>query len=162
MTVSSHLTPEPERRLWLVLEHVRAEAERAERTLAALALLCGVEGACVPGHARIAPAAAAAACVLSLLPTGRKPRRWPLMDPPAGKPNIDDSLVSYHDLPKYAFGDLVLKLDRYLGGGVSSTPYYEDIVAEIGFAARRAARRRRLLWACGALVVLAQAALAFR
>jgi len=159
MSVSSHLTPEPERRLWLILEHVRGEAERADWKLAALALLCAVEAAAVPPPARAASAAAAAAAVLALLPSSRKPRRWPALDPAPARPNADDSMISYLDIPKYALGELVLKLDRYLGGGVSTTPYYEDLVAEIGLQARVASRKRRLLWLCGALAALAQVAL---
>lgn len=159
MSVSSHLTPEPERRLWLILEHLRAEAESADWKLAALALVCAVETAAAPPAARALLAATVAACLLSLLPAARKPKRLPWLDPPPGRPGIDDSLISSADLTKYALGELVLKLDRYLGGGITATQYYEDLVAEIGLQARRSARRRRLLTACGALAALAQVVL---
>lgn len=158
MSVSSHLSPEPERRLWLILEMVRGEADRAEWLLAALAAICALEAFAVPA-ARTFVTAAGAFSVLSLLPVPRKPRRVPFLDPELSRPGVDDSLVSFHDIAKYALGDLILKLDRYLGGGVTNTQYYEDIVAEIVHESRRAARKRRLFGAACFLTALAQLAL---
>jgi hypothetical protein len=140
MSVSSHLTPEPERRLWLILEEVRGEAELLR----------------APEPARAPLALSAAAGVLALLPFSRKPRCVPLLDPKPARASADDRLISPRDLIKYAYGELVLKLDRYLGGGVSATPYYEDIVAEIGHNARRAARKRRVLKLAALLAALGQ------
>ncbi|MDE2489850.1 MAG: hypothetical protein KGM24_03330 [Elusimicrobia bacterium] len=156
MSVSSHLTPEPERRLWLILEGVRDEAERAEWKCAALAALCAVELARAPEPARALLALSAAAGVLALLPFPHKPRRVPLLDPAPARASGDDRLISPHDAIKYAYGELVLKLDRYLGGGVSTTPYYEDLVAEIALNARRAARKRRVLALVAVLTALGQ------
>ncbi len=48
MSVSAHLTPEPERRLWLMLENARHEAEGAERKAAALAAFAAAELAFLP------------------------------------------------------------------------------------------------------------------
>lgn len=164
MSVSSHLTPEPERRLWLILEKVREEAERAQWKAAALGGLSALElalgGAPFPGAARAALAAAAALGALALLPDARKGRRLPLLDPTIGRQTVDDSLISVEDIPKYAYGELVLKLDRYLGGGVTSHQYYEDIIADIGRQARRAGRARRLLAVGAAFSIAAHLALA--
>lgn len=160
MSVSSHLSPEPERRLWLIHEHLRGEAERCDWKLAALAALCALEAAAAPAPARAALAAVVAVALLSLLPGARKARPLPFIDPEPGRHSVDDSLLSADDLTKYAVGDLILKLDRYLGGGITATPYYEDLVAEIARAARRAARQRRLLTAAAVLAAAAQVLLA--
>jgi len=52
--------------------------------------------------------------------------------------------------------ELVNIMDRYLGGGVTATPYYDDIVGQIVLTARRITRKVRALAAAGALAVLAQ------
>lgn len=162
MSVSSHLTPEPERRLWLILEQVRGEAERAEWKLAALAALAAAEihlGAAASAG-RFFLGLVIVAGILAFLPSPHKAKRLPLLDPPFQRPSIEDSLISIHDIPKYSYGELVLKLDRYLGGGITATQYYEDIIAEIGAEARRAARKRRLLFAVAGVFAFVQAAIA--
>jgi hypothetical protein len=153
VSVSSHLSPEPERRLWLLLESLRGEARDAEWKLLALAAVAAVQAALGP---RGAAGWVAALGALAVLPWAGTARALPGLDSKPGRHGIDDSFLRADDLAKYAAGELVLKLDRYFGGGVTATPYYEDLVAEIAVAARAARRRRRLLWALGALFAAAQ------
>lgn len=170
MSVSAHLTPEPERRLWLILEHARHEAESAERKTGALAAFAAVEFALAAAPATgalaalagLALAAAVPVGVAALLPASRSGRRLPLIDPPLGRPVVSDNLVAVEDIAKHAHGELINRLDKYLGGGITATPYYEDLVVLISAHARAAARKRRLLAAQVALVGAAQLLLLLR
>jgi hypothetical protein len=168
MSVSSHLTPEPERRLWAVLDFLRAEAARADWRLLALTgfsaaelLLLRQAGA----HGWLAWAgmcALPAATVFGLFafaPLARLPGPLAFFEPGKGRQTIDDSFITADDVAKYAHGELVLKMDRYLGGGITATQYHEDLVREIGTNARLAARKRRLLLIQCALVGAGQLAL---
>lgn len=168
MSVSSHLTPEPERRLWAVLDHMRAEAARSDWRLLALtafaaleALSLGSQG--VFGFAgRVGQLALGAGVLFGLVafaPLDRMPRALSLLEPARGRQTVDDSFITAEDLVKYAHGELVLKMDRYLGGGITNTQYHEDLVREIGANARLAARKRRLLLIQVGLVAAGQLAL---
>ncbi len=164
MSVSSHLTPEPERRLWLILEYMRGAVARAEDQIAALAALVVAEliylkvaGPAGPivGLSILLLALALPLAVFSYAPFARLPAWLSFIEPPKEKPAGADNLVSEQDLAKYSHLELINKLDRYLGGGITATQYYEDLVGEIVAAARIAARKRRLL---GWLLMLAGAA----
>lgn len=146
-SVSSHLTPEPERRLWLILEDTRRVGALADVKIAALIALSAAELAAMRPLGLGALVALWAALPLGLFAFSsleRLPGLLSFLDP-SGKPHVDDNLVSVEDLAKYSHGELVHRFDKYLGGGITATQYHEDIVGQIVAAARVAARKRRLL-----------------
>ena len=166
MSVSSHLTPEPERRLWVILEEQRSAARWSDARVWALGLLAAPQLAMLGGRGGGLAAAAVALLLAALLvaafslsPLAEAPSRLPVLEPALGKGAPGDALIVAEDIAKYAHSELVLKLDRYLGGGVSSTQYYEDIVALILLASRTAVRKQRLLVAAGTLFGLAEVCL---
>ena len=157
MSVSSHLTPEPERRLWLILESARHAAEFNDLKIAGLTAFAAAEFFLVQSPpARLALAAAALLGVFAFSPLSGKPRWHPFHTGPADKPRSADNLVSVDDLAKYSHGELIARLDWYLGGGITATQYYEDIVGQIVISARLAARKGRLFRVCCVLAGLAQ------
>jgi len=151
MSVSAHLTPEPERRLWLILESMRKAVDDADLRIGALTALAAAELACLHASGRpLTPASAPLAAALlagvgSLVPLERLPRSISFLDYAGKKPRADDNLVLPEDLVKYSHGDLIFRYDKYLGGGITATPYYEDLVGRILENARLAARKQRLL-----------------
>ncbi len=169
MSVSAHLTPEPERRLWTLVEAARETAARRTRAAAALGGLASLElaaAALAPhrGAALRAASLAAAACAVSaacaLAAREASAARLPILDAAPGPTSANDDLLSVRDVSRYTRAELVHRLDRYLGGGVTSTPYYEDIIGRLSRAATAAERARRLLAACAALFSAAQVLLA--
>jgi len=157
MSVSSHLTPEPERRLWLILESARHAAESADLKIGALTVFAAAEFFFLNlPPARLALAAAVGIGVFAFSPISGKPRWHPFHTGPGDKPRSADNLVSVDDLAKYSHGELIARLDWYLGGGITATQYYEDIVGQIVIAARLATRKGRLFRFCCVLVGLAQ------
>ncbi len=168
MSVSSHLTPEPERRLWAILDFLRASVATADWQLLALSVLAvletlllrqsGPSGFCgwLGSHALVL---AAPFGLLGFSPLVRFPDWLGFLEPKRGRQSVDDSFITAEDLQKYAHGELILKMDRYLGGGITATQYHEDLVAEIGVQARLSARKRRLLLIQCALVCAGQLAL---
>jgi hypothetical protein len=167
MSVSAHLTPEPERRLWLILESMRAAVESADWRVAGLTAFAALELAMVkfafPGarFASVALAAALPVGIVAFAPLTRLPKWLAFLDPSHDRVRSDDSFIVAEDLIKYSHGELIFKLDKYLGGGITATPYYEDVVGEILSNAKTAVRKRRLLRAACALVGAAQLALLF-
>lgn len=161
MSVSAHLTPEPERRLWLILESMRREVDAADLRVGGLTAFAAAELACarllLPGGPLEVAAMAALSAALPLgvfafAPLRRLPGWLQLLEPPRAKPRIEDNLITVDDLAKYSHGDLIFKLDKYLGGGITATPYYEDVVGQIVESARVAWRKQRLLrWECAAV-----------
>ena len=165
MSISTHLTPEPERRLWLISEQMRLSCERADWKLFALTAFAAAQLAFVRSLGDAGPSALlalAALCaalplgVFAFSPMAGKPRWLPLLDPPRDRPSAGDHLIVAEDVVKYGQTELVNRLDKYLGGGITATPYYEDVVAGILVAARIAARKRRLLRGACLLVGAAQ------
>lgn len=158
VSVSAHLTPEPERRLWLILESMRHEVDSADLRIAALTAFAAAElylfRLMLPGGAAALFAYTALTAVLPLgvfafAPLRRLPSWLRFLEPHRDKMRADDSLITVDDLVKYSHGDLIFRLDKYLGGGITATPYYEDIVGQIVENARVAWRKRRLLrWSC--------------
>lgn len=161
MSVSSHLTPEPERRLWLILENIRHEVERAEGKILAVTFLAAVEVAFIKGAMGPLLGAALVAGVYALTPWAKRGKGLSWLDGAPAKQRGDDSLIAPADIVKYAHGELILKLDKYLGGGITATQYYEDIVGSILSEARLAVRKERLLRAVCVLVLLGQVVLAW-
>jgi hypothetical protein len=161
MSVSSHLSPEPERRLWIILENMRQAVESTELKLGGLMLLAAAE------LAFLGPWWGARAClglclplgVLGLSPLSRAVEWVPWIEPAAAKPALADSLLVPEDLLKYTLSELILKLDKYLGGGITATPYYEDLVTQILLRARAAARKQRVFRVVCALAGAGQLAL---
>lgn len=169
MSVSSHLTPEPERRLWAVLDFLRAEAARADWRLLALTVFSAAELLLLKQAGAygffawfgvLALAAAVAFGLFAFAPLPRLPEALSFLEPGKGRQTVDDSFITADDVAKYAHGELVLKMDRYLGGGITNTQYHEDLVREIGVNGRLAARKRRFLLIECALVAAGQLALA--
>jgi len=162
MSVSAHLTPEPERRLWLILESMRHEVDSADARIGALTIFAVAELA-IFREAHFA----VALFLTTVLPLGlfafaplrRLPKWLQFLEPHRDKIRPDDSLILVDDLVKYSHGDLIFRLDKYLGGGITATPYYEDIVGQIVENARVAWRKQRLLRAGCVLAGLAQAGL---
>lgn len=151
MSVSAHLTPEPERRLWLILESMRHEVDSADVRIAGLTVFAAAELALlrVPVLSFAALTVALPLGVFAFTPFRRLPPWLQFLEPRREKMRAEDSLITVDDLVKYSHGDLIFKLDKYLGGGITATPYYEDVVGQIVENARVAWRKQRLLrWAC--------------
>ncbi len=156
MSVSAHLTPEPERRLWLILESMRHAVDSADLRIGAITAFAAAELAFLrirmpadgPGFLTMAALTAALPLgVFAFTPMKRLPKWLRFLEPRHGKMSAEDSLISVDDLVKYSHGDLIFRLDKYLGGGITATPYYEDIVGQIVENARVAARKQRLFLA---------------
>lgn len=165
MSVSAHLTPEPERRLWLILESMRHEVDWADMRIGALTGFAVVELAFIKILLPVGPpgflALVSLTCALPLgvfafTPLKRLPKWLQIFEPHHGKMRADDSLISVDDLVKYSHGDLIFRLDKYLGGGITATPYYEDIIGQIVENARSAARKQRLFRAACVVVGVGQ------
>jgi len=168
MSVSAHLTPEPERRLWLILESMRHEADGADMRIAALTAFAAAELAFIkillpvewPGFlALLSLTSALPLGVFAFAPLKRLPPWLQFLEPRRGKMKAEDSLVSVDDLVKYSQGDLIFRLDKYLGGGITATPYYEDLIGQIVEHARCAGRKQRLLRAACVVVGAGQVGL---
>ena len=165
MSISTHLSPEPERRLWIILESMRLSVEWADRRTGALTAFAAAELAFVTLAVPSGPAGfLALVCLAAALPLGvfafsplsGKPQWLPFLEPSKDKHSVDDSLVSADDLAKYSHSELVHRLDKYLGGGITATQYHEDIVGQIVINARVATRKQRLFRMACVLVGLAQ------
>lgn len=158
VSVSAHLSPEPERRLWIIHESLRQAVDGYDSRIAALAALCAVEAALLrsPSMACLAGLGFAA-----LTPVSRLPKTLAYLEEGRRKPRADDNLLLPEDLTKYSHGELIFRLDKYLGGGITATPYYEDLVGRILEHAHQASRKKRLLAAMCALAALGQLGLAY-
>ncbi|HEX4047382.1 MAG TPA: hypothetical protein VH309_06085 [Elusimicrobiota bacterium] len=165
MSISAHLTPEPERRLTLILENMRAAGDRADLKIGALTAFAAAEltftKILAPAGALgfltvVSLAAALPLGVFAFAPLARLPKLLSFLDEEKHKTSVNDCLLAVEDLAKYTQTELVNRLDRYLGGGITATPYYEDIVGQIVASASVAARKRRLFRASCALVGFAQ------
>lgn len=165
MSVSSHLTPQPEQRLWIILESARHAVEWNDRKIAALTAFAMAEAAFLklstpaglPGLLALGMLSGALPLgVFAFSPLSGKPRWLPFQTPAPHKPSAADSLINVDDLKKYTHGELIARLDWYLGGGITATQYYEDLVGQIVVNARLAARKQSLLWISCLLVGAAQ------
>lgn len=162
MSVSAHLTPEPERRLWLIFESMRHAVEWTELKIGALTVFAAAELSFFRITAAENPLAFAALTialplgVFAFAPLNRLPKWLAFLEPPKHKPSASDCLISPDDLAKYSHGDLIFRLDKYLGGGITATAYYEDIVGQIAEHAHVAARKQRLFRIACALVGFGQ------
>ncbi len=146
MSVSSHLTPDPERRLRVMHENIYNSLNRADRKLGTITFFAAVQMAVVRF---VAPEGAmgylALLILCAVLPIGvspfiETPKPIPLLKP-EDKPHPGDSLIDEYDIVRYSQIELTNFLDRYLGGGITATPYYVDIIAQIvigACASRRA------------------------
>ena len=171
MSISAHLTPEPERRLWLIHESMGRSVERADWKIAALTAFAAAELAFIPPAAPagaagfFAVAALAAALpigVFAFSPLTRLPKWLSFLDPPKDKPVVGDCLILAEDLARYTRDELIFRLDKYLGGGITATPYYEDIVIQIVDNAMIAVRKQRLLRVVCAVIGASQLGLLAR
>ncbi len=168
MSVSSHISPEPERRLWIMHGNMRRAAGRADIKLGAIAFFSLFEAALLRADAAGSPLALAALmtlclvlplCILGVSPFIETPGPLPLLDR-MPKPAKGDAFVAPYDLAKYSSLELPIILDRYLGGGVTAPTYHEDIVGQVVLGARMTVRKERLLGAACALALPAQALIA--
>jgi hypothetical protein len=165
MSVSSHLTPEPERRLWVILEHMQHSVEWTDHKIGAITAFAVIELALVK---MLAPAGLLGFLTLILLalalplgvfafsPLTGLPK-W-LYKPELHKDSssIDHCMIWAEDIAKYTHSELVHRLDKYLGGGITATPYHEDLVGQIVVHARIAVRKQRLFNAACIIVEIAQ------
>ena len=166
MSVSSHLTPEPERRLWVILEHMQHSVEWTDRRIGAVTAFAAIELAFVKMLAPAGPLGFLTLLLLSLaLPLGvfafsplTGIPKW-LYDPVPHKEqaSIDHCMIWAEDIAKYTQSELIHRLDKYLGGGITATPYHEDLVGQIVVHARIAVRKQRLFNASCVIVGAAQA-----
>lgn len=165
MSVSTHLTPDPERRLLILRESMQESVSWADKKLGALtafaaAQLAWLYMAAPAGALSLAAMAALAAAlpigIFAFSPLIGKP------GPLKGPHRSDDSLVLAEDLAKYTSAEMVLLLDRYFGGGITATQYYEDIVAQIIAGARLAVRKTRFFKYASLLAGIAQLCLLAR
>ncbi|MBI3552788.1 MAG: hypothetical protein HY077_09735 [Elusimicrobia bacterium] len=165
MSISSHLTPEPERRLWIILDAMRQAVESADRKVAVLTLFAAAElvffkpaeyAGLLGTLTLIALAAALPLGVLAFSPLSGAPNWLPFIEPDKGQHSIDDCLVAADDISKYTHSELIHRFDKYLGGGITATQYHEDIVGQIVVHARIAVRKQRLFKLASLLVGAAQ------
>jgi len=168
MSVSSHLTPDPERRLRLIHGNIQDSLKWADIRLGALTFLAAGQMAAIKFVAPEGAAAHAALLALcAVLPAGilgaspfmGTARQLPLLDPRKDGQHSGDPLIGEADIARYSQAELVNFLDRYLGGGITATPYYEDLVARIVISARIATRKNRLFGGACVLACFAQLAL---
>ena len=82
--------------------------------------------------------------ILGLTPMTWVPRGPAFIDPPKTAPLPLDILIAPESLATCSRRELTIVLDRYLGGGITATPYFQDLVAMIIPAARAAWRTQRL------------------
>ncbi|UPT73488.1 MAG: hypothetical protein M0D55_16695 [Elusimicrobiota bacterium] len=160
MSVSAHLSPEPERRLWLIYESLRNSTDGADFRLGALAALAALEiGLLRPTLWLAVPLAAVlVAAATAFLPVRRLPKTLAYLEEARRKPRVDDNLLLPEDLVKYSHGELIFRFDKYLGGGITATPYYEDLVGRILDHAHMAARKQAILKIACLLAALGQLA----
>ncbi|MBI5239737.1 MAG: hypothetical protein HY926_04635 [Elusimicrobia bacterium] len=166
MSISSHLTPEPERRLWLILEHMEHAVESADRRIAAVTAFAMLELAFLKllttaggplGLLAIMPLALALPLgVFAFSPLSGRPKAPYLPEPRKDKPSVDHCMIWAEDIAKYTHSELVHRFDKYLGGGITATPYHEDIVGQVVVHARIAVRKQRLFRAACVIVGVAQ------
>jgi hypothetical protein len=165
MSVSSHLTPEPERRLWAILENMQRSVESADLRIGAVTAFAALELAFIKAAAPagllgfLTPALLALALPLGVFafsPLTGIPKWIYAPEPRKDKPSIDHCLISADDIAKYTQNELIHRLDKYLGGGITATPYHEDLVGQIVVHARIAVRKQRLFNVSGAVVGIAQ------
>ncbi len=165
MSVSTHLTPDPERRLLILRESIQEAVAWTEKKTGALAVFSAAQLAWLHSAASTGPLSTAAMAALAAsLPLGIYAFS-PLTDNPVpsiGPHRSDDSLILAENLSKYTHSEMILLLDRYFGGGITATQYYEDIVAQILVSARAAVRKGRLFRIACLLVGAAQVCLLAR
>lgn len=169
MSVSSHLNPEPERRLWTIHDNMRLAAVIADSKLGAMAFFALLEIALLRLDAAFGLLATAIVflmavvlliCLFAVSPFVETAARAPLRDHRLEHEGAD-SLITARDLASRPHIELVNRLDRYLGGGVTATPYYEDIVGRIAVTARAVVRKQRLFSVSCVLALASQLLLAF-
>ena len=131
MSVSSHLTPEPERRLWIIHENMRHSVEWADRKIAAITACTAAQMALIGLLAPAGTVSYLALVALSVvLPLGvfafspltEVARRLPFLEPSDDRSHAADFLLSVHDIAAYSQTELVNRMDKYLGGGITATP----------------------------------------
>ena len=158
LSVSSHLTPDPEKRLGRMLDNLSRQQNMADFKLCTAAAIAAIEMFAVyPSHTGtefflsivillalfgISPITEKSCCVKFL---DRDMSELP-----------DDYLIDENDLSKYSRSELVNFLDKYLGGGISATPYYEDLVSRISYSALALLRKKYVYLACFAVMSVAQ------
>ncbi len=163
MSISSHLTPEPERRLWIILENMRQAVESNDRKIAALTVFAAAELAFFRpgGFVAFVLAVALPLGVFAFMPLSGKPNWLPFIGTLKETHTIDDCMIAAADIARYTHSELIHRYDKYLGGGITATPYHEDIVGQIVVSARIAVRKQKLFRLIGALVGLGQLGLFF-
>ena len=158
LSVSSHLTPDPERRLRRMLDNLHEQQRSAEFKLSAAAIAAAIEMfAVLPSRTGTEFLLSLVICFAfaGLSPFMETDKKLPVLD--CKETDLpDDYILDEYDLAKYSSSELVNFLDKYLGGGISATPYYEDLVSRIAYRSRRLVRRHRMLAIACILICFAQ------
>lgn len=167
MSISSHLTPEPERRLWIIHDNMRRAVEWTDTKLAVLVIFAAAELSFLKpgllGLLGLVPLSSALLVgIIATLPLTRIPRWLAFLEPAKGEQCAADCLIAAEDLAKYTHLELILRLDKYLGGGITATRYYEDIVGQTVLLARIVVRKQRLFLVALAFACLGQLGLLAR
>src|SRR5712672_2436391 len=119
MSVSSHLTPEPERRLWIILESMVESVQWADKKIGALSAFAAAQliltkivasGGPFGFLGLISLSAALPLGVFAFSPLTGAPKWFDLLEPKKVKPSIDDCLVLADDIAKYSHSELIARL----------------------------------------------------
>ncbi|MCX5786559.1 MAG: hypothetical protein NTX59_12825 [Elusimicrobia bacterium] len=164
MSISSHLTPEPERRLWIMHGNIDNSLKWADKKLGAVTAFAAVQMAVIKivapegvlsYIALLALCAALPVGVFGISPFIETRKHIPLHKPREAE-RAGDSLITEYDIAGYSQMELVNFLDKYFGGGITATRYFEDIIARIVIGARIVTRKRRLFMCSCVLAGTAQ------
>lgn len=168
MSISSHLTNEPERQLRIFLDTMEASVDRSDRRIAALTVFAAGGAAfaslVLPEGTQRLAALVPLAAALPLGVLGYSPMRelagwYCFLDPSQSKSSSEECLPLAEHLAKYSHSELTNRLEKYLGGGVVATQYYEDLVTQIGLSARAASRKQTIFRILSGVVGIGQLAL---
>jgi|GEM_PF-693612 len=153
LSVSSHLTPDPEKRLLAIKESIREEIKSTENKLcfsAFLSVLMAFLSFSLLGNGPF-PVTASLLSMLALTVSmtamsqfvERHGRIYCLDG--KRKEKTPEYILDEADLTEFSRLELVNFLDKYLGGGITAMDYYEDIVARVLLSARVCVRKKFML-----------------
>lgn len=158
LSVSSHLTPDPERRLRRMLESLQNKQTALEHKLFFSALIAVIELFAVSRPIVLVELLLCLTIFFAFIGMSALidfDGKMKFLDNCDMEPP-DDYIFDENDLSRYSKAGLVNFLDKYLGGGISATPYYEDLVSRIATLARKLVRMQRVFLIVCLLICIAQ------
>lgn len=158
LSVSSHLTPDPEKRLRNLYAYLSDELRFMDYKLFFIVLASLVELSALVRYSTYASVLLCfiiMAALLGISPLTEIPQKIKFLDIDSAK-NPDSIIIGANDIAGYSCAELVNFLDRYLGGGISATPLYEDIVSRILITSRVTVRKRKLFFSSCVLLAAMQ------